>query len=190
VTPTGIATPDPPQTFPIWRWADNSCSLDSSLLVALMIYETLPHYVQLYELDSNIACRTLWRRHQNFVSKGLAWVDRPLDKMTKTRDAVRRALLNDHRIDIHSAIDLSLLRLIPAPMRQIRIRCLAGCKRQACWAKSPSPDIDRPQGTGVATAFPVKEHTPDFITYPAQWQRDSDTQSVLDRIVSTLSILF
>ena len=53
------------------------------------------------------------------------------------------------------------------------------CQKEACQVQSAPPDIDT--GSSVGTAFPVKVIFPDFLTYPAIWQHESDAQAVVHR---------
>jgi len=109
-------------------------------------------------------------------------VERPVARMTRLRDAVRRALATDPKprhINIDSSVDRSPLRLIPAPIRRIELRVMYVCQKEACQVQSAPPDIDT--GSSVGAAFPVKVIFPDFLTYPAVWQHESDAQAVVHR---------
>lgn len=189
MTPTEIAALPPPARIPTWVWDDNSCSLDSALLVVLHICQNLPRYVKLCEAESGIPLKTFLRHLQSFGERRLE--DLPLDGLTQARDAVRKALEVDTpplRINYDSGVDQSLLLLIPPPMRKIVIRTMWGCKNESCRATSIHPNINR--STAVGSAYPVKLVKTDFLMYPVAWQRDSDAQSVVNKIVSTLYSLF
>jgi hypothetical protein len=177
-TATPVPAAGTAQMLPIWRWVDESCSLDSTLLVAVQICETLPGYAARQVGSSHVAFQTLYSHFLRWSGKATRWQDRPATWMTGARNSVRKGLGKSEppvNITKYSTLDDSLYKLIPEALRQLRIQLRYSCANKAC----VEGNIVRP-GHGLVT---VTVRNPDCLYYPADYQRGSDTQTLLDKVV-------
>jgi hypothetical protein len=165
----------PIPNLPTWRWAQNSCSLDATLYVVLRICETLPNHVS-HCVDS--ADQSFQVFHSHYLHLQGPWTNR---EMTKARDAVRATLASGLGaspliISGTSTLDGLVMRLIPARLRDLTTTYKYECQSKSCIDKVNSdPDkFDRVQR---------RDGHPDYLIYPAKFQKNSDTQTLLSKVV-------
>jgi hypothetical protein len=161
------------QSLPTWEWAKNSCSLDATLHVALRICETLPNHVSHCVDSADESFQTLYSHYLQL--QGL----RTRRKMTKARDAVRVSLGDGQPpliISGKSTLDGPLMRLIPASLRNLTICHTYKCENKTCIDKVNS-------GAEEFEGGQRRDVNPDYLIYPANFQKNSNTQMLLKKVV-------
>ena len=166
-----------PDWYPVWEWIDSSCSLDATLLVALQICENLPGYAASNEQSADSAFQTLYSHHLRWRSK--PWNLREMETMTEARNAVRKVLAISPppvSVTAKSPLSATLGRVIPPRMMELEIRYRYSCRNKTCMQKN---EIEK-------TSQDILRH-PSWLSYPASYQKSTDTQTLLDRVVRTRS---
>jgi hypothetical protein len=129
--------------LPIWKWWNNSCSLDGSLIIVLCFIlhclKTTSNWVDMYE-QSN-PCFDVLRKYVASWSKDNAqWVNWDEGALTEARDAIR-AIIESYgsSIGINSSADDLILKLMPSPQIQtdlaFDITCMRCRKNFVCLGK-------------------------------------------------------
>ena len=170
-------------TLPIWRWQQNSCSLDASLLFGTLVIQFMPERVLEYRKLHGVEDKGLFDATYNTIDSwergaGRTWDDWSVSAMTGLRNKVR-ALLKERQIHvtINSAVADTLPKIIPVCFRSPKLFFQYHCLAKGCSHISSDEGRDRMK----------KTTTPEWFHFPAT--NNSSTQEVWDTIVANNCII-
>ena len=175
--------PPPPTKLPMWLWSKESCSLDASLTILMLLMDTLPRYIAAHEAKGSLALQTFYRQYKEWITT--PWTERSIVVMTKARDVVRNVFLQSKpplRINVKCSVEQTFVHLIPRPLRAMLVQGMFSCSNPACVQRGDQP-VWQPKGL---TSHVVKDYSLDTISFDAKQQKDSSMQKLLNDLVYIL----
>jgi hypothetical protein len=162
---------------PCWAWDAYSCTLDSVLLMAMILERLIPDAWLDIGRGLYPTCFYAFRAMvQQWRKIYTSWSRYPVEVMTKGRDQLRSFLRQmDILISDNSPTDRIFHCFIVNQLTEWQFTLVSDCQSPACKAdnKNNSTNITGEQS-----------YTPDLLPAHAKWFKNSDTQRVIDQSVS------
>jgi hypothetical protein len=185
--------------LPIWKWEDNSCSLDVTALIPLLYFIENP--------TAAIKATGNQRLPQEFRTVigassgyGSTWEQWNWQELTKLRDLIREHLIwpphsgldtegnlrdgTKQIISVNSSVDSLIQRFAPPEFTSIRTVTTFKCTKLGCVAKSvKAGDEAGDEPDGYYFNVPSKNIMSDGITFDGALQKDTNTRDLMDLLV-------
>ena len=165
-----------PNERPCWAWFEDSCSLDSVLLMAMILQQLIPDtWLNIGIGIYSICFYTFRAMVREWGEDYKSWSEYPAGVMTKARDNCR-SLLQRFRILISkkSSTHDIFSYFIVNQLTTWQFTLVSDCESPACKKDNKQDGINI---TGV------RSYTPSILSVPGKWLKNSDTQRVIDMSV-------
>jgi len=182
--------------LPIWKWKDNSCSLDATALIPLLYFIECPTAA----IDATGNQSSVPQEFRTVIGASSGY-DGPWElwdwqNLTKLRDLIRENLtwppfsgqdtegkLRDgtkQEINGNSSVDSLIQRFAPPEFTSVRTVTTFKCERPGCVTKSVNAGKET---DGYYFCYHSRNPMSDGITFNGPLQKDCNTQDLMDLLV-------